>query len=218
MILLLDYDGTLARTDEAVARCMFDTLAEATGTPPDPAAVTEVVGRGLLIGTAFAALLQEPEGARSADLAARYLARYAEYDQRYAQPYPGAREALETLTARGARLALVTNKMTANAELSLGHVGMRDLIPLIIGAEPGLPAKPDPRLFDTRVAPEFPGVARQDFIMVGDTEADLAFARAAGLRSAWAMYGFGRRAACEALAPDWRLASAAEIASLPTGG
>lgn len=217
-IFLLDYDGTLASTDAAVARCMFDTLADATGTAPDPAALTEVVGRGLLIGRAFATLLGEVEGERSTALAADYIRRYPDYDRRYAKPFPGARETLEGLLARGARLAVVTNKMTVNAELSLGHTGLRDLLPLIIGAEPGRPAKPDPRLFDDHVAPLFPGAAPDRFIMVGDTEADLGFARAAGLRSAWAMYGFGRHAACAALAPTWRLADISDLLSLPEAG
>lgn len=214
-ILLLDYDGTLARTDEAVARCMFDTLADATGTPPDPARVAEVVARGLLIRDAFASLLGRAQDAESEALVQAYLARYAEYDRRHARAYPGVAETLRELSARGLRLLLVTNKETANAELSLRHVGLRELIPAIVGAEAGRPSKPDPQLFHDRIAPQFPGAAPSDFIMVGDTETDLAFARAAGLRSAWARYGFGRAEACEALAPDFRLSTFADLARLP---
>lgn len=215
-ILLLDYDGTLARTDEAVARCMFDTLADATGAPPDPARVTEVVARGLLIRDAFASLLGRPrQDAESEALARAYLARYAEYDRRHARAYPGVAETLRDLSARGIPLLLVTNKETANADLSLGHVGLRGLIPAIVGAEAGQPSKPDPRLFHDRIAPRFPGAAPSDFIMVGDTETDLAFARAAGLRAAWARYGFGRAEACEALTPDFRLSAFADLARLP---
>lgn len=214
-IFLLDYDGTLARTDEAIARCMFDTLAEVSSTPPDPAAVEDVVAQGLLIGRAFATLLGQPEGELSEDLARRYLSRYAAYDRQYARAFPEARPTLEALKARGARLLVVTNKMTENAELSLGHVGLADLVEAVIGAGPGLPPKPDPRVFTERVAPLFPGVAPERFMMVGDTEADLGFARAAGLRAAWASYGFGRREACMALNPDYRLAGIADLLTLP---
>lgn len=214
-VLLLDYDGTLARTDEAVARCMADTFRAMTGAPPAPDHLAGVIGRGLLIDRAFAELLEEEPGDRNREATRRYLAAYPDYDRQYAQPFPGARETLAALRDRAIPLVLLTNKMTVNAELSLGHVGLRDLIDRVIGAEPGLPGKPDPRIFAERVAPLYPDRPRAEFIMVGDTEADLGFARAAGLRAVWASYGFGNPAACAALGPAWRIDALPELLDLP---
>jgi phosphoglycolate phosphatase len=46
-----------------------------------------------------------------------------------------------------------------------------------------------------------------DYIMVGDTEADLCFARDVGIMSCWASYGYGDRDGCRALAPDYEIAA-----------
>jgi len=43
--------------------------------------------------------------------------------------------------------------------------------------------------------------------MVGDTEADLHFARDVGIRSCWASYGYGDHDGCRALAPDYEIAT-----------
>ena len=49
-------------------------------------------------------------------------------------------------------------------------------------------------------------------LIVGDTEADILFAKNAGLRSCWASYGYGDEAVCKALAPEFILP---DIARLP---
>jgi LysR substrate binding domain len=48
-------------------------------------------------------------------------------------------------------------------------------------------------------------VPRSDYIVVGDTEADLEFLRRVGISSCWARYGYGNPVACRALAPDYEI-------------
>jgi phosphoglycolate phosphatase len=54
--------------------------------------------------------------------------------------------------------------------------------------------------------------------MVGDTEADLRFARAVGIRSCWASYGYGDGDACRALAPDYEIAAFPELIEIALCG
>ena len=51
--------------------------------------------------------------------------------------------------------------------------------------------KPSPWFFDQLIAPVYPKLKPPDFLMVGDTSADIGFARACGIPVAWARYGYG---------------------------
>ncbi len=69
---------------------------------------------------------------------------------------------------------------------------------------PDTPVKPDPRLFHA-IQQQIPGGRLQRFLVVGDTETDLCFARNAGLQSCWATYGYGHGARCRAVGFDYTL-------------
>jgi phosphoglycolate phosphatase len=65
-----------------------------------------------------------------------------------------------------------------------------------------------------RVMPLFVGATASEFLMIGDTSADIAFARAVGIKSCWASYGYGDRETCRALAPDYEIASISDLIAI----
>ncbi len=92
---------------------------------------------------------------------------------------PGAEATLRTLRAKGYRLAVVSNWDATLPEI-LEVVGLRPYFQhLSVSALSGV-AKPDPALF--REALSALGVAPEEAVHVGDSEADLLGAEAAGVR------------------------------------
>jgi phosphoglycolate phosphatase len=205
-VLLLDFDGTLVETQQAVMVCARRALEEMGHAVPD-AALRQAISHSLLLEATIAMLAPEmppPEIDRAAE---RYREIYAEVGANYARPFPGVRETLQTVRGSGRILAVVSNKGREAVEHQLAVADLATFVDLIFAAEADMPGKPDAAAFDRRVALAFPGVARSEFLMVGDTATDIRFAKNAGLHSCWAAYGYGDPAACRALKPDRVIAS-----------
>ncbi|HPE90445.1 MAG TPA: HAD family hydrolase, partial [Spirochaetales bacterium] len=104
------------------------------------------------------------------------------------RPYPGAVEALESLAASGAPLAIVSNKPE-----TIARNMMDDLFPgvrfaLVRGGRAGQPIKPDPTgAFEAGAAC---GAAPRECAFVGDSDVDMRTAQAAGMLPVGAAWGF----------------------------
>jgi phosphoglycolate phosphatase len=75
----------------------------------------------------------------------------------------------------------------------------------------GMPMKPDPSLFNNILKPKYPEMRFDNCVMIGDTTADIVFARNCGLTSCWAEYGYGDKAACLQLKPEHIIDSIARV-------
>ncbi|MFN3864949.1 MAG: HAD-IA family hydrolase [Erythrobacter sp.] len=113
-------------------------------------------------------------------------------------PYPGVRETLAELAARGIRMAVVTNKFEAFARSVLSRLDLIDLFETVIGGdtlgrgEDGhFLAKPHPA--PVHKAREVTGGCR--FVFIGDSTYDVRAARAAGVPVVAAAYGYCDRPA-----------------------
>jgi putative hydrolase of the HAD superfamily len=99
-------------------------------------------------------------------------------------PFPGAIETLETLRARGTRMALLTNGGSASQRRSIERFGLeRYFDPIVVEGEFGA-GKPDERVF--RHALSATGCEPALAWMVGDNlDADIAPAVRLGLHAVW---------------------------------
>ncbi len=99
------------------------------------------------------------------------------------RPVPGAVALLKTLRPHGA-IGVVSNNILSEQQDKIAACGMREHIDVLLVSEEAGCAKPDPAIF--RMALEKLGAAPEETIMIGDSwSADIAGARAAGIRPVW---------------------------------
>jgi phosphoglycolate phosphatase len=204
--VVFDLDGTLADTAAdmiAAANACFRDLGHGDQLDPLADAGTAFRGGRAMLRLGFARTGQGGE----AEVDAAYpgfLIRYSEDLVTHSRFYPGALAAVERLRRAGDRVAICTNKPEALTLDLLDGLGVSHLFDAIIGADTLPTRKPDPAPY--RAAVERAGGALARSMMVGDTDTDLATARAAGVPCALVTFGPGAEAAA-ALAPEARLGS-----------
>lgn len=106
-----------------------------------------------------------------------YRAYFALHSNDTSKPYPGIPEAAAELQKRGWKMAIVSNKPhSATLPLWKSHFPSFDLA---LGEGPGLPRKPAPHM--VQKALEMLEVSPENAVYIGDSEVDVATAKAAGL-------------------------------------
>jgi phosphoglycolate phosphatase len=141
-----------------------------------------------------------------------FLDYYGEHCLDRTVPYPGARELLDALAARGIPMAVLTNKPEKPAFTILRHLGWFDLFTHVIPGDGPLGKKPDPR----GLAAILNGVAvePQESVLVGDSLQDARTARAAGTAFVLFRGGLGDVPAIMAESPDAAIDTLPELLDL----
>lgn len=180
--VVFDLDGTLVDSLPDIADALADLMVEYDLPPHSPEAARRMIGKGVavLVERAFAAHGQHPAPDDLKVAVARYLALYEPRATRDTVLFPHVETVLRQLAADGCRLAVCTNKPTAISREIIAAFGLADLLPVVVGGDFGPPRKPDPALL--LAALDLLGVAPADALMVGDSAADVAAAKAAGVR------------------------------------
>jgi phosphoglycolate phosphatase len=186
--VIFDLDGTLVDTLGDFVAVLHLALSDLGLPAPGRDFVAQTVGQGSehLIRSVLAAV----GGAASQYEAAwaRYQHHYAALNGQFAEVYPGVREALEALAARGVRMAVLTNKPAAFARELLRRKGLQGYFTEVFGGDDFERKKPDPLpLLKTC---EALGTAPGDTWMVGDSRNDAQAAHAAGCPLVLVTYGY----------------------------
>jgi phosphoglycolate phosphatase len=212
--LLLDLDGTLVDTPQAIVDVAQGTLA-ALGIPPaDPQAIKDTIGLplplalGQLLGTG-------PVGAADAVEIYRVLWRTHVTPRIPELLYPGVREGLAELKRADLRFAVVTGKAQDGADSTVAAAGLTDVIEVVLGYTSVANPKPAPDI--ALLALEKLGVRGADAVIVGDSTHDLEMAHRAGIRSIAVTYGALPEAALRAAAPTWVAHSFPEVVRIARG-
>jgi phosphoglycolate phosphatase len=214
--VLFDLDGTLLDTLEDLADSMNAALG-ALGFPPHPlAAYRYFVGDGV----ENLALRALPEEARlDQGLVRHTVARMREeYGARWklkTHPYDGVPDLLDSLSARGLKMAVLSNKPHPATVEVVGHFLSRWRFDAVLGARPGVPIKPDAgaALDVARTL----GVPAGSFLYIGDTNTDMATARGAGMLAVGAVWGFRSAEELEAAGAQVLVAHPREVLGLLEG-
>jgi len=206
MAVLLDLDGTLVDTVPFILASVRHAF-EGYGRCPTDA--EWIAGIGTPLRTQLESLARRPEDVDG--LFARYRAFWLQHHDGMTRLFPGAGEAVRALHAAGHPLAVITAKIATGAERTLRHVGLWDVIDVVVAADTVARAKPDP--MPVRHALERLGREPGEAIMIGDSNHDLAAGRAAGTVTAGVLWGAAAR---EVLAPlaDHLLADLSELVPL----
>jgi phosphoglycolate phosphatase len=176
---LFDLDGTLIDTAGDIGAALNHALTDAGFEGVTDALTRHWVGHGAraLIEQALAA--QSRSGAAVEPLVDAFIDYYQRNIADHSRPYPAVVEALDALRERGARLAVVTNKREALTRPLLDALDLAGRFDCIVGGDTAARPKPaaDPALLACRLLDLQPG----DVLFVGDSETDVACARAAGI-------------------------------------
>ena len=222
-LVCFDLDGTLVDTASEI--CEAANLAlESHGIARQPELeITHLIGAGtreLMRRLLARCAVEQPAAARHASAPE---ALFESFDRHYerttgtrAQPYPGARAALQRLRAAGLRVACVTNKETRHAVRVLAATGLEAYFVLLIGGDTLAHKKPHASVLQhamTRLAASAGRTAH-----VGDSWIDVAAARNAGVQ-AWAVgYGYNAGEPIAAAAPDQLFDSLPAVAAHALAG
>ncbi len=164
----------------------------------------DLIGGGAKIMLARA--LEAQGGVPEAELKRLYkamLAHYADHNAVHTVPYPGVRDTLHDLAARGVPMVVVTNKFESLACSVLTQLDLINLFQGVIGgdsmgkgADGQFLAKPHPEPVIAAMA--CCGVADPvRFVLIGDSTYDVRAARGAGVAVVAAAYGYCDRPADE---------------------
>ncbi|MBI1201515.1 MAG: HAD-IA family hydrolase [Rhodopseudomonas sp.] len=200
-LIVFDLDGTLIDTAPDLVATL-NVIFERENIPPVPyATARNLIGGGAraMIKRGVAAEGRSLTPERLEELFAEFVAYYTEHVADRSLPFPGLTDALDTLSARGHRFAVCTNKFERQSLLLLDHLKLSARFDAICGQDTfGIP-KPDPEILHRTIAAAGgrPGHA----IMIGDSETDVATARAAGVPVIAVDFGYSERPIAD-YAPD----------------
>ena len=191
-IVIFDLDGTLLNTIADLGNAANHTLAE-LGLPQHTLDEYRLmVGNGMrkLIMRALPQEKASDDSFVDSTLAA-FLEYYAEHIDLYTQPYPGIPELIDTLSAKGYKLAVASNKIQAGAEKLIEKFFPGIDFVAVMGNSPKYPLKPDAALVEYIM--DKAGTDRAHTIMVGDSGTDIQTARNAGIPVIAVSWGFRPR-------------------------
>jgi phosphoglycolate phosphatase len=207
--ILFDLDGTLVDSAGDLSASL-DTLMAEKGLPP----IGLETGRSL-IGHGIANLVRSALKLRgisgtdedvAADLA-RFMEIYGARLTEITRPYPGVRDTLNMLHAEGWQMGVCTNKRETFARAIVSDLGLSPFFSIVSGPDTFGVSKPDPRqLLETAKA----AGGLLPVFFVGDSEVDVASAKAAGYPVIALTYGYSK-VPLESLSPDALLGSFSEV-------
>lgn len=211
--LLFDLDGTLADTIELILCCYRHTMR--THLEHEPADELWMKGIGTPLNVQLAAFARSPDELLAMQETYRSFQRTVHDGM--VRPYPGVRETLEHLASAGMRLGVVTSKHREMTLRTLRVCGLEHHFEVIITPEDVRRGKPDPEPVLTALD-RLGARDGERVLFVGDAPFDVEAGRAAGVRTAGALWGPFGYDVLRAAAPDYLLTAMPELLALRPNG
>jgi phosphoglycolate phosphatase len=219
--IIFDYDGTICDSHPAINYSLQYTFRTFNLPVPEMATISSVMETGIGIADTIINLHPEPvwnDAATLDKMVHTYRTIYLEEGDQHTLLFEGAQEVFRTLHASKVTLIVVSNKGIKAVEQSLTHFGLINDTDLVIadGLYPKgtMKMKPDPMIFREIIQPRYSFTKEDKGLMVGDTSADIQFARNCGIDACWAAYGYGNKKECMALQPAHAIHQFKEVLSL----
>ncbi len=190
MSLIFDLDGTLFDTAPGLMQTMNELLARRDC---GPLGLDDIKARLSFGARAIMKSALEQSGLKvDADaleeLFREFITHYSAIMAAMSAPYPGLIKALEQFEDDGFLMGVCTNRFEKSASALIGALGVEKHFKTVIGQDSIGIAKPDPApVFET--LDRMGGAVRQA-IFIGDSEVDVAAARAAGLPVIAVSFGY----------------------------
>jgi pyrophosphatase PpaX len=194
--VLFDLDGTLIDSVRLILDSFRHTCL-AHGLPVREEAEC-LAGIGIPLRVVFRTWTDDP--AEQERLMQTYREYNLEHHDRSVAVYPGAAEMVRLIRRAGLRTGLVTSKNRQGAIRGLRLAGIADEIEVIVGADDVENPKPHPE--PVLMACRHLEITPERTVYVGDSVHDMTSGRAAGARTAAALWGPFVRGDLERAAPD----------------
>jgi pyrophosphatase PpaX len=205
---LFDLDGTLIDS----IRLILDSYHHTLSRHNLPARTDEewLRGVGTPLHVQFSAWQESPEILEA--MIATYRAFNLEHHDRMVTIYPGVLNAVREIKAAGVQTGLVTSKNRHGAIRGLKLVGLEALMDVLVCADEVANPKPHPEPVEKAVT--LLGADPATTVYVGDSIHDMQSGRAAGVRTAAALWGPFKRPHLESAEPDYWLETPADLVDL----
>jgi pyrophosphatase PpaX len=209
--VLFDLDGTLIDSIRLILDSYHHTLTQHNL----PARTDEDWLKG--VGTPLH--VQFSEWREFPDTLEAMITTYREYNlkhhDRMVTVYPGVLEAVREIKAASIQTGLVTSKNRQGALRGLQLVGLEALMDVLVCADEVTNPKPHPEPVEKGVA--LLGADPTTTVYVGDSVHDMVSGRAAGVKTAAALWGPFGRAHLEGAKPDYWLQAPRDLVALVRG-
>ena len=182
-LIIFDWDGTLVDSEAAIVDAFRQAYQQASYRAPTYDEVRNIIGLNL---NDAAAQLSPNLGSRMRhEIVDNYRSNYANLKQS-PKLFPSVSRVLRELNGQGYALAIATGKSQRGLQKGLAESNLGDLF---VATRTGdqCESKPSPMMLD-EILDELK-IEAKDALMIGDTEFDLAMARAAGVPRAAVSYG-----------------------------
>jgi phosphoglycolate phosphatase len=188
--VIFDLDGTLADTSQdliAAANHCFRKMGAGNMLLPEQDAGIALRGGRRMLQEGLRRMEHNDPDPVISEYYPVLLEAYAEDLDRHTVMYPGAMDAVQTLSKQGFGVGICTNKPEGLAEELMRRLGVRDAFASLVGADTLPVRKPDPEpLFE---AARRAGGTPEMCCLVGDSDTDRNTAKAAGVPSILVTFG-----------------------------
>jgi len=206
---IFDYDGTLCDTHPAISHSIEKTF-QLFGFPiPSKSEFIKAIGTGMGLNDTIASLIPpkiEINEEMTEDIINEYRSIYSSKGVNYATLFQGVNTLFELLSERQSTIIIVSNKGIKAVEQSLKKFNLSNSVSYLIAeglfSKEKIKLKPDPMIFNEFILPKYPGINKSNTIVIGDTKADILFAKNCNVTSCWASYGYGNVQECQSQKPE----------------
>jgi phosphoglycolate phosphatase len=189
--VIFDLDGTLLDTLADLASSMNNVLKR------EGLQVYDIESYKYMIGDGVESLVRRalPESMNDDETVKRFIDEYRdEYEKNWktnTRPYDGIIDLIETLSLKGLRLNVLSNKPHDSTVICVRELLPYDKFDIVLGHKHGQKLKPDPQ-----AALDISGyrdIPPGQFLYLGDTGIDMKTAVAAGMYPVGVLWGFRTR-------------------------
>lgn len=208
--VLFDLDGTLTDSSPGILNSVKYALTEMAWEIPDGEVLNKFLGPPLTYSFAEFCCMDEEQAKQAAEI---YRGRYKDYCVIENSLYDGIYDVLEQLTDAGKILAVATTKPEVMAEKIVSHFGIKKFFTAVCGAAPD--GSNGGKAGIIRNALEKCG--EDDLgqaLMIGDRFYDIEGAKAVGIASVGALFGYGSRPELEDAGADYIASEPKDIAKI----
>lgn len=184
MLYIFDWDGTISDSAAKIVHCMQVAAERAGVLPQTDDAIRDIIGLGM--PEALQVLYPELDEGSKERIRLEYSRYFKEEDTVPSPFFAGAMETMEKLRDEGYLLGVATGKSRKGLDRVLARLGLSNFFHASRCADETA-SKPHPLMLQ-EILKEL-NVERTNAVMVGDTEYDMAMAKAANMERIAVSYG-----------------------------